>query len=73
MDILKAINEVVNEYAGKNIELTVETDFDSLGFDSLDKVEILMRLEERFDVTFDDDLQVKSVTELIDAIEKLKK
>lgn len=73
MDILKAINEVVVEYAGKDIELSADTDFDSLGFDSLDKVEILMRLEERFGVVFDDDLQVKSVTELIEAIEKLRK
>ncbi len=73
MEILETLNKIVREYSQKDITLEESTSFDGLGFDSLDKVEVLMQLEEAFDIMFDDDLQVSTVGELIKEIERLKK
>ena len=70
MDILKKLQDIVCEYRGEEIELKPETTFDDLGFDSLDKVELLMKLEEEFNFQFPDDIQVSGVQELIDIIKK---
>lgn len=70
MDILKKLQEIVCEYRAEQIELKPETTFDDLGFDSLDKVELLMKLEEEFNFQFPDDVQVSGIQELIDIISK---
>lgn len=70
MDILKKLQDIVCEYRNEKIELKPETTFDDLGFDSLDKVELLMKLEEEFNFQFPDDIQVSGVQELIDIIKK---
>lgn len=70
MDILKKLQDIVSDYKGEQIELKPETTFDDLGFDSLDKVELLMKLEEEFGFQFDDDIQISGVQELIDIIAK---
>ncbi len=70
MDILKRLQEIVCDYRGEDITLKPETTFDELGFDSLDKVELLMKLEEEFAFQFPDDVQVNGVQELIDIIGK---
>ena len=71
MDILKELNAIVAEYRGE-ANLNLGDDFASLGFDSLDKVELAMALEEKFDITFPDDFQVNTVDELIAKIEELR-
>lgn len=70
MDILKKLQDIVCDYRNEKIELKPETTFDDLGFDSLDKVELLMKLEEEFNFQFPDDIQVSGVQELIDIIKK---
>ena len=70
MDILKKLQDIVCEYKGEQIELKPETTFDELGFDSLDKVELLMKLEEEFSFRFPDDVQVTGVQDLIDLLSK---
>ena len=70
MDILKKLQDIVCEYRNEKIELKPETTFDELGFDSLDKVELLMKLEEEFNFQFPDDVQVTGVNELVDIISK---
>ncbi|MCH5163871.1 MAG: acyl carrier protein [Clostridiales bacterium] len=70
MDILKKLQDIVCEYRNEKIELKPETTFDDLGFDSLDKVELLMKLEEEFNFQFPDDIQVSGVQELVDIIKK---
>jgi len=73
MDIKKALSEVLIEYKGKNLDVTEATTFDELDFDSLDKVDLLMQIEEKFNITFGDDLQVNTVGDLIAKIQELKK
>ena len=73
MDILQQINEIVKEFRGDDTVLKMDDNFNDLGFDSLDRVELVMQIESRFDISFPDDLQIETVKELVDTIEKLIK
>ena len=73
MDILQQINEIVKEFRGDDTVLKMDDNFNELGFDSLDRVELDMQIESRFDISFPDDLQIETVKELVDTIEKLRK
>ena len=72
MDTLVALKEIVDDYKGEDIALTAEMTFDDIGFDSLDKVELMMRVEEKFGVELGDDLIVNTVGELVAKIDELK-
>ena len=53
-------------------EITMETSFEALGFDSLDTVELVMNLEEEFSKTIEINEGLKTVADvvlLIDAAE----
>lgn len=71
MDILKELNEIVKDYRD-NVTLTEDAVFAELGFDSLDRVELIMAVEEKFDIVFPDDVQIETVKELIDKINELR-
>ena len=73
MDILQQINEIVKEFRGDDTVLKMDDNFNELGFDSLDRVELVMQIESRFDISFPADLQIETVKELVDTIEKLRK
>ena len=73
MDILQQINEIVKEFRGDDTVLKMDDNFNDLGFDSLDRVELVMQIESRFDISFPDVLQIETVKELVDTIEKLRK
>ena len=73
MDILQQINEIVKEFRGDDTVLKMDDNFNDLGFDSLDRVELVMQIESRFDISFPDDLQIETVKELVDTIEMLRK
>ena len=72
MDTLATLKEIVDDYKGENIAHTAETTFDDIGFDSLDKVELMMQVEEKFGVELGDDLVVNTVGELVAKIDSLK-
>jgi acyl carrier protein len=71
MNILDELNEIVKDYRD-GVTLTEDSVFAQLGFDSLDRVELIMAVEEKFDITFPDDIQIETVKELIDKINELK-
>ncbi len=71
MDILAELNKIVKDYRD-GVELKEDSNFVELGFDSLDRVELIMAVEEKFGITFPDDLQVETVAQLIDEIKKLQ-
>jgi acyl carrier protein len=66
--------EIVAEQLGVNKEqITPETSFvNDLGADSLDTVELVMELEEEFDINIPDDAaeKIQTVGQAIDYIEK---
>jgi acyl carrier protein len=69
MEILEQIQAIIKEFRGEDITLNIDDNFNDLGFDSLDRVELVMELEEKFGITFPDDVQVDTVDELIALIE----
>ncbi len=67
--IKKIISEVLN---CDEDEITMETTFvDDLGADSLDVFQIIMGIEEEFDIEIDNDEAEKIVT-VADAVEQIK-
>jgi len=65
---------IINEQLGvEKDKITLETSFvNDLGADSLDQVELVMELEEEFDVTIPDESaeNIQTVGQAIDFIEK---
>ncbi len=51
-------------------EVKEDTKFEDLGIDSLDITEIAMDIEDEFDIEFEADPSMKTVADLVAAIEK---
>jgi len=53
--------------------VTIESDFQQLGIDSMDAVEILFALENEFDISIPDDevRSVRNVRQMCEGVEKL--
>ncbi len=73
-DIFNSVKEVLKDYCDKDIAEDTSI-VDELGLDSLDIVEMLMALEEKFDITIEDSVAegFNTVKDVIDYIEKAKK
>ena len=68
--MLERVAQVLKDYRqDDDLEVTAETTFAELAFDSLDTVEIVMNLEEEFGVTIEMDENIKSVGDLMKVIE----
>ncbi len=54
--------------------ITADSTFDSLGADSLDMLEIIMKLEETFGIEISDEQaeQIKTVGQAVEAIQKIR-
>lgn len=63
MDVLEKIKAIVSEQLGvEQDEITLETSFEDLNADSLDIVELIMALEEEFDLEIPDEDAEKLTT-----------
>lgn len=63
MDIFEKLSSIVKDVMNTDAELTADTRLnEDLKADSLDKVSMLMRLEEEFDIEIDDDEALKFKT-----------
>ena len=74
-EIFNAVKEIVTEAVGEEKNITEETSIiDDVGLDSLDIVEMLMALEEKFDISIDDSAAEKfvKVKDVIDYVERNK-
>jgi len=67
------IKEIISQQLGVNAEsITMETSFtDDLGADSLDLVELVMALEEEFDIEIPND-EIENIKTVSDAVSFLK-
>ncbi len=52
--------------------IKMETTWEQLGLDSLDTVELIMKLEEEFDVTIEMNEKLKTVADVVNLIDELK-
>ena len=73
MDVLERVREIVVEPLGVDPdEVTNEASFvDDLGADSLDQVELVMALEEEFDLEIPDE-DAEKITNVGDAVKYIK-
>ena len=74
MDVTAKLQEIV-KIKLKNKEIRPEDSLKSLGLDSLDKADIMIRIEDEFNIEFTEDemSSIDTVAKLIDTIEsKLK-
>lgn len=71
-ETLKKLEKIFAEYKD-DLEpgtLTPETTFESLDFDSLDIVDMMMACEDEFGVQIPENAELKTVQDLLDLIEK---
>lgn len=70
MTLDQEIRGIVADQLGKSIEdITAEASLDSLGADSLDTVEVLMRVEERYNLVIPEAEKLTTVGQLITYVE----
>ena len=68
--ITKDVIEIIENFSCLNEELSTEAKISDIGLDSLDMVEITMELEERFDVSIEDEeiANVKTVSDIVELV-----
>ena len=72
-EIYEKIAEIISDKMDIDAdEITMDSTFESLKIDSLDMVEIVMDIEEEFDVSVEDAENLKSVADLVKYIEDNK-
>ena len=74
--MFKKIKQIIVEQSVCDEEdIKLETEIDDLKLDSLDKIELLMALEEEFNVEISDEKAelVKTVADIVKTIRQLKK
>lgn len=64
---VKAI--LVKELSLSEEEVTMTSSFEELGIDSLDLVELVMQIEEEFEITMEESESLKTVKDVVDHIE----
>ncbi|MCL1790105.1 MAG: phosphopantetheine-binding protein [Peptococcaceae bacterium] len=71
--MLDKITEIVHVYTdNQTLAVTEQTTFTDLGLDSLDTVELLMKIEDEFSVRIEMTEDIQSVGDIISVIEKLQ-
>ena len=70
MTTLEKLKEILSDCKGEDIDITPETTIEELNFDSLDKVDIVMQIEEAYDISLGENLQLSTVGELIAKIDE---
>jgi acyl carrier protein len=69
--LLERITATLKEYTGKTeLVITADTTFEELEMDSLDIVELAMKIEDEFNVNIEMSENIKTVGDLVNIIEK---
>ena len=75
MNTIDTLQQAIKKELGRDLgTLTKDTSFEELALDSLDVVQMVMAIEEAFDIEIDDDdvENLKTVGQLLDYIEARK-
>ena len=67
LDVIAATQRIPRE------KLNIDSRFEELGMDSMDAVNILFALEEKFDVTIPDEAakQIRSIRDIVEGVQKM--
>jgi len=69
--MLDKITEILRDYkSDEALEVKESSTFEELELDSLDLVQLIMEVEEAFEVTIEMDTPISTVSELIEIIKK---
>ena len=69
--LFEEIREVICEQLGiEKEEVTLETTFDELGADSLDLFQIVIELEEKYNVQIEEVENLKTIKDAVEYVEK---
>ena len=72
--ILEELKDLIADNRGLVLsKINEDTKFADIGFDSIDKVEMIMSVEEKFSVILDNNIAVETVGELAKIIEQKQK
>lgn len=75
MNTIETLQQAIKKELGRDLgTLTKDTSFEELALDSLDVVQMVMAIEEAFDIEIDDDdvENLKTIGQLLDYIEARK-
>ncbi|KRQ87865.1 Acyl carrier protein [Caloramator mitchellensis] len=68
--VLEKLTNIISENLGTSAEeIKLETSFEELGLDSLDIVELVMNIEEEFDIQIEEGENFKTVGDVVTYIE----
>ena len=71
--LFEEIREVICEQLGiEKEDVTIETTFQDLGADSLDLFQIVIELEEKYDIQIEDVEGLKTIKDALEYVEKNK-
>jgi len=71
--LFEEIREVICEQLGiEKDEVKIETTFEDLGADSLDLFQIVIELEEKYDIQIEEAEDLKTIKDAVDYVEKSK-
>ena len=71
--LFEEIKEVICEQLGiEKDEVKIETTFEDLGADSLDLFQIVIELEEKYDIQIEEAEDLKTIKDAVDYVEKSK-
>ena len=72
INMLEEITEVIREYkSDPSLVVTPETSFSAFGLDSLEEVELIMKIEEKTGVSIDMNGDLVTVGDLLALVEKV--
>jgi len=73
LDMLEKITQILRDYkSDDSLTVTEASTFEALELDSLDMVQLVMDIEEAFEVTITLDAPIKNIAELMEVIENAK-
>lgn len=68
--VFEKIKEIICDQLGVDVEkVNLDTSFDDLGIDSLDLFQIIIEIEEEFDIRIEDTEGIKTVSDVVDFVE----
>ncbi|KAF0851992.1 MAG: acyl carrier protein [Spiroplasma poulsonii] len=74
MDVLNEVKKVLKEH-GVSKQVDLNTEFKSIGLDSLDLMDLVIEAEKKIGIQIPDDklMDIKTVADLVKIIEEIKK